>query len=336
MKRITRGLAVIVGLMLLVLALTGGAAPRRAEAQYRDYTLHVRFSHRSKPQNGILCLGFPYEIVADTIRWELDAFDPANAPNPLPYVPRPVTESWVYYADADLGKILPIRSRSNIRGPAIFNFIPTSTGKESLHFWSTAGPITANLAPRVFASEFLDIEVKKCNLKVEMIYDAALNAGSLTSHYVAILDEITLEADETGHLEGEGTTAFHEFMSLPGGVCSDQVSALDMPTSITGTIVDDRIELQFDIQGGEVTHTISCPFTTTSASGDYPSLFITSASVPIEGGIVTIPSGSSGPIQGAITLIVTREDDEQATSDAGSQALAALSAWFAGWPGVME
>jgi hypothetical protein len=318
MKRLFRGLALIVILALHLMT----TAPPHAEAQ--SYTLKVRFSR--PPRNGVLCLGFPYEIQADTYA---SGYVASDAPDRL--VP-----SFVHHEQTDVGIIQPVRNRSDYVRPATFNFIPTSTGEYNLFFSSQAGPPSLTQVPRSYARGVLEIDVKRCKYTAEMIYDLRWDVGSDSMVIgTGIMDEVTVEPDEDGNLHGEGALVYNQIITgFPE--CALSWTSLTSDVTITGQADGDQIDLNFAFGDASVTGTAICPEATVSGTQNLNpgSGFASSLTFPSEGGVMTYPSPN--PVGGTVYVIVTHEEDEQAASDAGSQALAALSAWFAAWPGALS
>jgi hypothetical protein len=228
----------------------------------------------------------------------------------------------------------PPYTRPGGYGFAHFTYVPTSDGDVDLEF-SADIPETPGSSRKVRFTYPLPFEVKSCAVSVNMFYNLTWPVDVATVYGTGVMDEVAVEADEDGNLHGEGALVYTQIITgLPA--CSVTWSSMTSAVTITGQVEDDQIGLNFNFGDATFTATTVCPVGggTGSSTVNPSSAFASSLTFPTEGGVLTYPSPIAGG--GIVTVIVTREEDEEAVSDAASQALAALSAWFAAWPGELE
>jgi hypothetical protein len=219
---------------------------------------------------------------------------------------------------------------------AEFEYEPDKLGREFLVFEADL-PASPGSAHTVKFKDIIHFEVVPCFVNVEAAYIGVWPIQNSTFYWNGIMDEVTVEADENGQLHGEGTMVYTQTVSgLPA--CSAAWSTLEMSATVSGEVAEDQLHLNFAFVGGERSVTTTCPITGTMSSSidsDPSPLFNAPISVPTEGGVITYISPFNPP-PGTVFVVVTPVEEEEATSDSGSHALAALSAWFVGWPRVSE
>jgi hypothetical protein len=301
MNRSIRELALGAGLLLLLLALTGGAAPRSAASG--TTVAVVRWD--GKPPAKI-CPGFVYDIEV-----HVTDFPPAIISWGAPPVRTPSTTVLAEVNEtsgAKFGALLELRKNSGSGGPALFRYYPRTPGKESLTF--DAKPMfspgtTVPAFPRPFTFDVTD-----CKLKAEMIYDLRWDVGSGAMVIgTGIMDEVEVTADEDGNLHGAGAMVYSQIITgFPE--CALSWTSLTSDVTVTGQAGGDQINLNFAFGDGSVTGQAICPEASVSSTQNLNpgSGFASSITFPSEGGVMTYPSPS--PVGGTVYVIVTRDAGE--------------------------
>jgi hypothetical protein len=234
---------------------------------------------------------------------------------------------------APTGRMITSRARGlpGLWAVADFTYKPKTNGEEVLTFTTQ---ITRPGGATQRLNHALSFTVEDCSVGVSMIYDLRWDVGSGSMVIgTGIMDEVTVEPDEDGNLNGEGALVYNQIITgVPD--CAISWTTITSDVTITGQADGDQIGLNFAFGDASVTGAAICPeaSVTSTQSLNPGSAFASSLTFPAEGGVMTYPSPN--PVGGTVYVIVTREEDEQAASDAGSQALAVLSAWFAVWPGT--
>jgi hypothetical protein len=323
-----------VAIALLLTALINQASLSKAAAQSNEYQWKVYFSNRSAPTIAI-CKDFKYEIIVEVTLIHRQPVDDAGEEVYEVRIPQSLTVT----ADGEeLGTLTPHYSTPvrNVR-PARFIYKAENPGNESIEFYLVPGPEDRL---NVLAEYLMTFKVRDCNYETEIIYNSVWDLGGLVTTATGIMEDVTVEADEDGQLHGEGMLIFNMAVSGFPVHCTANYSTVQIPATVSGEVGEDRLNLQFEFQEGQQTVAASCLFVSHTGTDEnyYPSfltLFNQPLSFPMEGGVAVHPSPANPP-PGTIFVIVTPVEEEEASSDAGSHALAALSAWFAGWPGGLK
>ena len=214
---------------------------------------------------------------------------------------------------------LPVIGKGRYASAAGFTYTAKENGKESLTFQFQG----RNGQP--LATQTIKFEVQDCEVNVSMIYDGTFDVGGgITVRYAGIMDKVRVEADEDSNLHGEGVLDYKQFTTgLPGG-CSASWTGWNSNVTITGQSEEDQIGLNFDFAPVTMTGTVGCDgFFGSGSSGGNPSvMFATSLIFPSGGGVMVYPS--PGQLPATVTVIVTREEEEEAVSSRGPDGVLAV------------
>jgi hypothetical protein len=367
--RLLRGLALV--MVIGVVNLTDTALPLRA-APANQTTIEITFKGRSEGDIPKVCLGKTYEIQVNVY------YEPTNR---SAFRNSRMRDVKVTSTNARRGLIRPINPFTEDPDvpsmgrvfPATFEYIANREGDETIQFsaeksFGSTRSDTEGGPGRTqhLGDKTLNFKVEPCEPKVELVYHSAWHlGGGATVHWSGIMEEVTLKAhqevqpviyDAQTHgidfqnqiaLSGEGMMTYSQYWTGRPGACSATYSTLEMPATVSGEMGEDRLNLQFDFQGGQVVSSSECilpgfgSFASSETNESDPSpIFNQPLSFPMEGGVVTYTSPFNPPPGTVFVIVTLEEDEEEATSDSGGDLLAALDAWsqgwFVGWPGTLE
>jgi hypothetical protein len=284
--------------------------PLTAEAaQTGEYNFQIEFYPPPKQE---ICVGDSQKIIASV--WSpISGFGYAKF-----HVHTPIS-----VMGASRGTITPPTRSTGFYGEwAWFTYTARSAGTETLRF-------TAEITDRrTEAKEHVDrtftFEVRNCPKKVSILYQGTYAGEGFALATTGWMDEVTLDADEDSSYSGAGTLPLvSTLLGVPGCVAY----GLDMnEVHMTATLGEQNLTVVFDAPPGHVVAEASCYGYGGTGGGETASLNevgLTQITVPQAGGVVRLAGVG---IPGAFTIIVTREAEEEAVSDAGGP-----QDWLSAW-----
>jgi hypothetical protein len=303
-------------LVLVVLTLAGGASLRQAQALQNVGHMTVNFSASTPPiKPGVICKDQDYQI---EVRPVLDVGAGVGA---VPLFGSVVISMTRPDRGTLEGATGPTARIVNVGGAAIFTYRAQTTGQELLNFGFTnfihpefrRDPDYADIPDLVsiLTSRPFPFEVRACTYRVTFVSKYQFAQGGVIAANFGLMAETRVERNEDGTYAGDGSFVITNVVS--GGACTQSYADVDIPTGITGKLIQDsgELELTFQYRKGTLVTTATCPrigTRQTSTTVDISGIAPRTMKFPLEGGSKSI--SLPGPGRGQLTITVEPEESQ--------------------------
>jgi hypothetical protein len=305
----------VASLVLVMVALAGGASLRQVQALQSTGQMTVNFSPSTPPVSaGVICKDQDYQVEVRPV------LNVGAGVGPVPLFGSVVLSLTRPDLGTLNGRITPEARITNVGGAAVFTYRAQRTGQETLNFGFTRvihpeflrDPDYANIPSQVvlLGSRFLTFEVRECTYVVGFVSTYQFAQGGVLAVNFGLMAQARLERNEDGTFAGNSSFIITNLVTSP--VCIADYADVAIPTGVTGTVPQDsdELELTFAYRKGTLVTNATCHDVNaqTSTSVDISGVAPKTVTFPKEGGSKSFPL--PGPGRGQLMIIVKQADTQ--------------------------